>query len=141
MPQVEVGIELTSKSLDVEQRLLQQDELWLHFHVELARRLKQRYQEMAEGNFLERFFENRFAYLPYDVFELRDLGFFRNPSGLDMQPRDLAVVLVEEREQVAREIVLIVARQAADDRAIDCDVAWILRVGSIDEDVSRVHVG
>ena len=123
------------------QRLLQQHELRLHFHVEFARGLKQRDEEVPERDLFQWLLENRFADAADHVLELGDLRFFRNPAAFEVQPRDFAIVLIEEREQIARQVVLVLVGQRADDRAVDRDVARALRIGDVDEDVPRVHVG
>jgi hypothetical protein len=41
VPQIEVRVQLTAQAFDVQQGLLQQNELRLHFHVEAARGLEQ----------------------------------------------------------------------------------------------------
>ena len=110
VPEIEIGIELAAETFDVQQRLLQQHELRLHFHVELARRLKQRDEKVTERNFLERLFEDRFADATNHVLEFGDLRFFRYPAALEVQPRDFAVILIEEREQIASEIILVLVR-------------------------------
>ncbi|MNF79010.1 hypothetical protein D3C84_612130 [compost metagenome] len=52
VPQVQVRVQLTAQAFDVEQGLLQQYQLWLHFHVEASRGLEQAHQYLAEGNIL-----------------------------------------------------------------------------------------
>ena len=52
-----------------------------------------------------------------------------------------AVVALEEGKQVARQVVLILRGQAADDAAVDGDVLRILRRDRADENVAGVHVG
>ena len=58
-----------------------------------------------------------------------------------MQARHLAVVAVEEGEQIAGQVVLVAIGELADDGAIECDVARALGVGHIHEDVAGMHVG
>ncbi|MNJ72823.1 hypothetical protein D3C77_695340 [compost metagenome] len=47
-PQVQFRIKLASESFDVEQGLLQQHQLRLHFDIEAARSLEQAQQDLAE---------------------------------------------------------------------------------------------
>src|SRR5665213_266849 len=61
-PYVELRIQFAAETLDIEQRLLQQNELRLHCHVEPARDLKQTQQDHAERDVLERTIEDRLAY-------------------------------------------------------------------------------
>lgn len=58
-----------------------------------------------------------------------------------MQLGDAAVVTLEESDQVARQVVLVLGGQAADDAAVDGDVLRAPWFDSADEDVARVHVG
>ncbi|MOA52856.1 hypothetical protein D3C78_1762190 [compost metagenome] len=50
VPQIEVRVQLAAQAFDVQQGFLQQDQLWLHFHVEAPRGLEQAHQHLAEGN-------------------------------------------------------------------------------------------
>ena len=68
-------------------------------------------------------------------------GLRRHPAALDVQLGDLAVAALEDREQVAREVVLVEIAEAAHDRAVDADVARARRIGDLHEDVPGVHVG
>ena len=58
-----------------------------------------------------------------------------------MQLRDLAVVALEEGDQVARQVVLVLVGEAADDAAVDGDVLRAPGRAGADEDVAGVHVG
>nr|GFD13108.1 hypothetical protein [Tanacetum cinerariifolium] len=49
-PQVQLRVQLAAQTFDVEQGLLQQHQLRLHFHVETARGLEQAHQHLTEGN-------------------------------------------------------------------------------------------
>ena len=54
---------------------------------------------------------------------------------------DLSVVFVEESDDIPREVGLVLFGQLSDDGAIDSDVAGVGRIGNVDENVSRMHVG
>jgi hypothetical protein len=58
-----------------------------------------------------------------------------------VQLRHTAVVALEEGKQVARQIVLVLGREAADDAAVDRDVLRAPRVHGADENIAGVHVG
>ncbi|SAJ33735.1 Uncharacterised protein [Enterobacter cloacae] len=58
-----------------------------------------------------------------------------------MQLGDLAVVALEEGDQVARQVVLVLVGQAADDAAVHRDVLRAPGRAGADEDVAGVHVG
>src|SRR3569623_206331 len=62
LPLIEVGIKIAAEAFDVEQRLLQQHQLRLHFHVEAARGLEQPQQQLTEGDVLERPLEDGLAH-------------------------------------------------------------------------------
>ena len=140
-PQVEVRVEFAAESLDREQRLLQQHELRLHFHVEAPRRLEQAEQHDAEGDVPERLVEDRLADRAHGRLELVDARVLRHPGGVDVQLRHAPVVALEERQEVLGQIHLVARAQAADDAEIDRHVEWVLGVGHVDEDVARMHVG
>jgi len=140
-PEVEIRVQLATEAFDVEQCLLQQHQLWLHFHVEAPRHLEQTHQQLAEGDVLQRLLEDRLADGADCRLELVDLGFRRHPARIDMQLGDLAVVALEEGHQVARQVVLILGRQAADDAEVHRDVLRAPRLMAADEDVAGVHVG
>ena len=61
VPQVELGIELTAKPFNVEQGFLQQYQLRLHLHIELARGAEQRDQHVTKGYVGQRPFKHRLA--------------------------------------------------------------------------------
>src|SRR5690554_6057769 len=58
-----------------------------------------------------------------------------------MQLGHLAVIPAEEREQVAGQVALVVWRQGTHNAEIDGDVFRVGRVGDVDKNVARVHVG
>ena len=58
-----------------------------------------------------------------------------------MQLRHTAVVALEKGKQVARQIVLVLGSQAADDAAVDGDVLRGPRVHGADKNIAGVHVG
>ncbi len=140
-PQVQIRIELAAKAFNVEQSLLQQYQLRLHFHIEAPRGLEQAHQQLTEGNVLERSLEDRFAHTADRGLEFVDPRLRRNPARVDVQLGNAAVVALEEGQQVARKIVLIVRRQAADDAEVHCDVLRLPGVAARDENVARMHVG
>jgi hypothetical protein len=107
LPQVEVGIELAAQAFDVEQRLLQQHQLRLHFHVEAARGLEQAQQHLAERDVLQRTVEDRFAAGAHGRFQFIDAGFLRRPAGLDVGLGHALVVAAEEGQEVLRQVVLV----------------------------------
>ena len=137
LPQIEVGVELASEALDVEQRLLQQHELRLDLDVEALRGLKEPQQHLAERDLLQRLVEDRFAHRADRRFELIDGGVLGRPAGFDVGLGDAAIVAAEEREEVLREVVLVEIAQRADDAEVERDVAAV----RTDQDVARVHVG
>ena len=61
LPQVELRVELAAEALDLQQRLLQQDQLRLHAHVEAARDLEQAHQHLRERDLRQRLVEDRLA--------------------------------------------------------------------------------
>ena len=54
---------------------------------------------------------------------------------------DAVVVAAEEREEVLREVVLVVLGQRAHDAEVERDVAAVVAGVDADEDVAGVHVG
>src|SRR6188474_1205437 len=58
-----------------------------------------------------------------------------------MQHRYLAVVALEEGEEIAGEVKLVTRVERADDTEVDGGVARVLRVADVDEDVAGMHVG
>src|SRR5688572_4378476 len=141
LPQVELGVELAAESLDVEQRLLQQDQLRLHLHLVAPRDLEQVQQHDAEGNLLERLVEDGLADGAYRGLELVDAGAGGYPAALEVQHGDAPVVALEEGEEIAGEVELVARVERADDAEVYGRVAWALRVAGVDEDVPGVHVG
>ena len=51
------------------------------------------------------------------------------------------VVLLENGQQVARKVIQILLVDLADDGTVDRHVARVFRLGAVDKDVARVHVG
>ena len=141
LPQVELGIELAAEALDVEQRLLQQDQLRLDLHLVAARDLEQVHQHDAEGDVLERLVEDRLADRAHGGLELVHARAGRHPAALEVQHRDPAVVALEEGEEVAGEVELVARVERADDAEVDRGVARVRGIADVHEDVSRVHVG
>ena len=140
-PQVQIGIELATQAFDVEQGFLQEYQLWLDFHVEAPRGLKQPQQHLTERDVFERLLQNRLANRADRRSELVGPRAFADPAGFDMQHRDFVIVLAEEREQVPRQVVLVFPGQAADDAAVDGDVTGFGGVVPRDEDIAGMHVG
>src|SRR5690606_24842128 len=140
-PQVQLGVELAAQPLDVQQGLLQQDQLGLYFHIEPTGGLEQAQQQLTEGDVLERAFEDGLADAADGRLEFVDPGLRRYPAGVDVQLGDPAVIPLEERHQVARQIRLVFRSEAADDTEVDGNVFRLLRMFMGNEDVARVHVG
>ncbi len=141
LPKIEFRIELASQALDVEQRLLQQNQLRLHLHVEAPRRLEQAQQHLGEGDLLERLVVDGLADRAHRGLEFVDPRGFRHPAALDMQLRDAAIVAVEEGHEIFRQIMLIARLQGADDAEIHGGIARISRIIDLHEDIAGVHVG
>ncbi len=140
-PQIEVGIELTAQSLDVEQRLLQQHELRLDLDIEASRGLEQAHQHQPQRQLLQRPVEERLAAGAHRRLEFLDPRMTRHPSGLDVQFGHPAVVAPEEGEEVLRQVVLVELGQRADDAEVERDVAVEVGAFTTDQDVARMHVG
>ena len=58
-----------------------------------------------------------------------------------MQLGHAAIIALEEGDQVARQVVLVLGGEAADDAAVDGNVLRTPRRAGADEDVAGVHVG
>jgi hypothetical protein len=106
-PDVEFGVELPPEALDVQQRLLQQDQLRLDHHVEAPRDLEQAQQHGAEGNVLQRLVEDRLADGAHRGFHFVDARVGRHPAGIDVQLGDAPVVAVEDGQEILGEVVLV----------------------------------
>ncbi len=141
LPQIEFGIELAAEALDVEQGLLQQHQLRLDFHIELARGLEQAQQHAAQRNLLERPVEEGFADGTDCRLELVDAGFLGCPAGFDVHFGDALVIALEEGQEILRQIVLVDIGQGADDAEVQRDVAAAVRPFGGDENVAGMHVG
>src|SRR5579864_1829355 len=139
-PQVEIRIELAPEAFDVQQRLLEQYELWLDLDVEAARRTEELHEDFAERNFLQRPVEDRLAHDADFAFELVDARVRGHPSRLEVRCRNAAVVAPEERQEVLREIALVALRQRAHDAEVERDVPGVIGRVDADEDIARVHI-
>src|SRR5690606_35198296 len=91
-PQVELRIELAAQPFDIEQRLLQQYQLWLYFHVEASRRIEKPHRDLREGYLGERLAEDGFADRSHGRLEFVYAGVGWYPAGVDVQFRDGVVV-------------------------------------------------
>ncbi len=140
-PQVQLWVELAAQALDVQQGLLQQHQLRLDLHVEASRGLEQAQQDLAKGDLVQRALEDRFAHGADGRLEFVDAGVLRHPAGFHVQLGYAAVITVEKGVEVLRQIALVGVQQRADDAEVHRQVGRVVRVGSIDEDVARVHVG
>ncbi len=136
-PKVKLRVKLTAKPLDVKQGLLQQDELGLDLHVEAAGGLEEVEQKIAEGDLRQGLAKNGLANRSDGRLEFVDPGAGGDPAGGDVEFGDPPVVVMEESEQVLRQVALVLGGQGADDAKVNGDVATI----GLDEDVARVHVG
>ena len=139
-PQVQIRIELAAEALDVQERLLQQHQLGLHLHVELARRLKQAQQHQPERDVLEGLVEDGLADRADGRFQFRHPRIRRHPAGIHVQPGHAVVVALEEGQKVGGQVMLIPRTEGAHDAEVDGDVTGLLRVRHVDEDVPRMHV-
>ena len=139
-PQIELRIELAPESLDVQQRLLQQDELGLDLDRESPRRAEELHQHAAERDLRQRPIEYRFQDDADFRLELVDARAGRHPSRLEVRGGHAMVVAAEEREEVLREIALVALGQRAHDAEVHRDV--LAEIGGIgrNEDVSGMHV-
>src|SRR5579863_3441679 len=140
-PDIQLRIQLAPQALDVEQRLLQQNQLRLDLHIEAARDLEQPQQDAAEGDVLQRPVEDRLEHGAHRRLHLFDARIGGHPAGLEVQLGHAAVVAVEDREEVLRQVVLVARIERADDAEVDGRVARVLRILRQHEDVPRVHVG
>ncbi len=141
LPEIELRIELPTDSFDLQQRLLDQHQLRLDLRIESLRRLEQADQHLAEGNFFERLVCDRLADRSHRRLELIDAHVRWDPAGIQVQLRDASIVVIEERREVGRQIVLIARFERADDAEIDGRIAWVLGIIEQHEDVAWVHVG
>ncbi len=141
LPQIQVRIELAAQALDVEQRLLQQHQLRLHFHVEAARSLEQPHQHEPQRNLAEGAIEVRLAAGANGAFELLHAGLFGRPAGFDMQQRHTVVIALEEGQEILRQVILVEFRQRPDDAEIQRDIAAQGLGRHAHQDVAGVHVG
>ena len=94
----------------------------LYFHLEAACGLEQAQQQLAKGNLAQRALKDGLADAANGRFKFVDAGVGGNPARVDMQLRYAAVVALEEGHQVARQIALILRRQAADNAKVDSNV-------------------
>ena len=112
LPDVELGVQLPAQALDVEQRLLQQDQLRLERAVEAPRVSNSRSSTVAEGDVLQRLVEDRLADRAHGRLDLVDARVARHPAGFDVQHGDAPVVAIEEREEVLGQVVLVARDRA-----------------------------
>ena len=105
--------------------------------MEAAAGFKQAHQHDAEGNFRQRFVENRFAHGAHGGFQIFGAGVGGRPAAFDVRSGDAVVVAVEKGQKVDGQIAFVVFGQAADNAEIQRDIAAIRR----DENIARVHVG
>ena len=142
-PDVELGIEQAAHALDVEQGFLQQDQLRLQGQFVALGGLEQLHQHLAQRDFAQRPGEVGLADRTRGRFEFIDAHRRRHPAGFDVQFGDAAVVALEDRHEVFGQVVLVAARQLADDAEINRDVARVVlaRRVQVHPDVAGVGVG
>ena len=58
-----------------------------------------------------------------------------------MEPGHLSVILIEEGQEVPRQVILINLRERTDDGAVDGDVARVGGVREVHKDIAGVHIG
>ena len=58
-----------------------------------------------------------------------------------MQLCDAIVVAFKKRKEIFGQVMLVAFAQATDDSKIYRYIFWLLRVGRIDKNVARVHIG
>ena len=109
----------------------------LDFHVETPRGLKQVQQKAAEGDVLDGAREHRLAHGADRRLELLDARARRNPAGAQVGIGHGMIVAIEKREEIFREIALVLLAQRAHDPEIHRAVLALGR----DEDITRMHVG
>ena len=122
-PEVEIRIELSAQTFDIEQGFLQQHQLRLDLDIEAARGLEQAHQDQTERNLLERPIKKGLANRPDRSFKGLHPGAGRHPARLDMQFGHPSVVTPKKRQEVLCQVVLVEIRQRAHDAEIQCDVA------------------
>ena len=79
----------------------------LDLHVEATRRLEQPDHHLREGDLRQRLVEDRLADGAHRGFEFVDARFRWYPAGVDVQFGDAMVVAIEERKEVAGEVLLV----------------------------------
>ena len=94
-------------------------------------------QEITEGDLRQGLAKDGLADGADGGLELVDPGLGGDPARGDVQFGDAAVVMLEEGQQVLRQVALILVGQGADDAEVHGDVA----AAGLDEDVAGVHVG
>ena len=109
----------------------------MDFHIEAARCLKQAQQNLAEGNILERFIEDRFADGTDGGFEFINPRILGRPAGDDVHFGNTSVVALEKGQKVLCQIILIDIIQCANNAEIECDIAAIMG----HQNIARMHVG
>ena len=113
-PQVQVGVELAPQSLDLDQGLLQQHELGLHFHVEASGDFEQAQQKLVEVDVLEWSEQDGLAQAADDRLQIFHPRVGSHPAGCHMQFGYPPIIAVEEGIDVVGDVALVVKAQAAD---------------------------
>ncbi len=113
----------------------------MHFHVKAAGGLEQGQQKAAKGNILERPVKNRLRYRANRRFKFINPSFRRHPAGFNVQFRHPPVIAVEKRQKILGQIVLVGRTQRPDNAKVHGDIAGILGIFGVDEDIAGMHVG
>ena len=124
-PQIQIRIQLSAQTFNVQEGFLQQNELGLHFHIEPPCGLEQAQQEVAERDILQRLLEDGFANSTYGRLKLVHWRVGRYPAGLNMQLRNLPIIPAEKGQKVSGKIALVIRCQGANDAEIDGDISGI----------------
>ena len=142
-PDVQLRIQQPAHAFDVEQRLLQQDQLRLQGEFVFLRGAEDLDQHFGQRDFRQRPGEVRLADRARGRFQFVDADMRRNPAGLHVKLGDAAIVAIEDRHEILGEVVLVLARQLADDAEIDRDEARVVlaRRVAVDPDVAGVRIG
>ena len=129
-------VQLSTQSFDVQQRLLQQDQLWLDRHIESSGHLEKPYHQSAERYLADRLSKDRLTDGTDCRFELFCGGVRRHPAGPDVCLCNRPVITVEKCQKVLGKITLVRLVQGAHDAKINGPVLSV----RTNEYVSRVHV-
>ena len=140
-PQVQFGIELPAQALDVEQRLVQQQHLRLQVHVEFLGGGEDPAQDPSEAAFAQRPGEDRLPDDPEGSLQVLGARIGRDPSPVQVQPRQARIVLLEEGQQRLAQVVMVALVEYSHDAEIHGGVAGVLRIADVHEHVSGMHVG